>query len=49
MKRLKKNKKNVKCKEICNGKEFQLLPICAFGIQQNAIREKSKKGDQKKE
>lgn len=26
-------RRNVKCKEICNGKEFQLLPICAFGIR----------------
>lgn len=26
-------KRNVKCKEICNGKEFQLLPLYAFGIQ----------------
>lgn len=40
-------KRNAKCKEICNGKEFQLLPICAFGIQQK--EKKLSKGDQKRE
>lgn len=42
-----KEKTILKCKEICNGKEFQLLPICAFGIQQKR-REANWKGDQKK-
>lgn len=39
-------KRNAKCKEICNGKEFQLLPICAFGIQQRKeTRKEIKRGN----
>jgi hypothetical protein len=41
--RTQEERKNAKCKEICNGKEFQLLPICAFGIQLNKRGKKARR------